>query len=75
MDLAQALRANRTSRIALVGAGGKTTALFQVARQLDPPVLVTTTTHLGVWQLALADRHIVIGGGGDIHLPQAAEGR
>jgi molybdenum cofactor cytidylyltransferase len=66
MDLAQALRANRTSRIALVGAGGKTTALFQVARQLDPPVLVTTTTHLGVWQLALADRHIVIGGGGDI---------
>lgn len=33
--------------IAFVGAGGKTTALFRLARELRPrPVLVTTTTHL-----------------------------
>jgi hypothetical protein len=40
--------------IAFVGAGGKTTALFQLAREL-PPVIVNATTHLGVWQ-SLADR-------------------
>jgi len=44
--------------IAFVGAGGKTTAIFQLARQLPPPVLVTTTTHLGTWQVALADQHV-----------------
>lgn len=35
--------------IAFVGAGGKTTAMFRLARELDGrglPVLVTTTTHL-----------------------------
>jgi probable selenium-dependent hydroxylase accessory protein YqeC len=45
--------------IAFVGAGGKTTALFQLARELPPPVIVSATTHLGVWQIPLADRHIV----------------
>jgi len=45
--------------IAFVGAGGKTTAMFQVARELPPPVLVTTTTHLGVWQTSLADSHVI----------------
>jgi hypothetical protein len=45
--------------IAFVGAGGKTTALFQLAWELPPPVIVSATTHLGVWQIPLADRHIV----------------
>jgi molybdenum cofactor cytidylyltransferase len=45
--------------IAFVGAGGKTTAMFQLARQLPPPVIVTATTHLGDWQIPLADRHII----------------
>lgn len=49
--------------LALVGAGGKTTALFQLARQLTARryanVLVATTTHFGVWQAAEADRHLV----------------
>jgi len=44
--------------IAFVGAGGKTTAIFQLARQFSQPVLITTTTHLGAWQIQLADRHI-----------------
>jgi len=60
MELAQALRLPKTPSLAFVGAGGKTTALFQLARQLPPPVLVSTTTHLGVRQCSLADHHIVV---------------
>jgi molybdenum cofactor cytidylyltransferase len=44
--------------IAFVGAGGKTTALFEMARSAAPAV-VTTTTHLAEAQSALADCHIV----------------
>ena len=70
LTLAQALRLARPGNsasdptstgpvtIALVGAGGKTTAMFALARQLRP-ALVTTTTHLGVWQASAADSHLV----------------
>lgn len=50
--------------IAFVGAGGKTTAMFQLARELQTSasgprsVIVTATSHLGAWQTPLADRHI-----------------
>ncbi|MCI0521568.1 MAG: hypothetical protein L0Z70_15090, partial [Chloroflexi bacterium] len=64
MQLRQALRLPETPRLALVGAGGKTTALFQLARQFvgtpDQAVLVTTTTHLAVEQASLADHHLQI---------------
>lgn len=60
MNLSQALRLPHSSRLALVGSGGKTTALFQLAYQLAPPVLVTATTHLAVEQLRLANRHIIV---------------
>ena len=53
------LEINRGMTIAFVGVGGKTTAIFQLARELPPPVLVTTTTHLGAWQVSLADHHII----------------
>jgi len=33
--------------------------MFQLARQLPSPVIVTATSHLGTWQLRLADQHIV----------------
>ena len=59
LSLAQALRVPASPCIAFVGAGGKTTALFQLARQLPEPVIVTSTTHLGAWQTQLADRHII----------------
>ena len=62
MNLSRALRIKKISperRIAFVGAGGKTTAVFQLARELTPPVLVTSTTHFGFWQIPLADKHIV----------------
>lgn len=60
MNLSRALRLSRTSRVALVGAGGKTTALFQAAHSLSMPVAVTSSTHLGAWQAELADRYLVI---------------
>ena len=57
----------RGEGIAFVGAGGKTTAVFQLARDLlssqsivhrSSSVIVTATSHLGVWQIPLADGHI-----------------
>lgn len=71
MNFAQALRLSQPSLsdqnpvVAFAGAGGKTTALFQLARQLSP-AMVTTTTHLGAWQAPLADRHIVAGDAVDL---------
>ena len=59
MQLIRALRLSQTSCIAIVGAGGKTTALFQIARQFNGPVILTATTHLGGWQIPLADQHII----------------
>ncbi len=45
--------------VALVGAGGKTTAIFLLAREAKKPAVITSTTHLGSWQVKQADRHIV----------------
>lgn len=59
MDLKQAIRAQRDSQIAFVGAGGKTTAIFQLARQMELPVFVANSTHLAHSQASLADRHVV----------------
>ena len=63
MELIQALRLDQTAsppRVAFVGAGGKTTAMFQCARQFTGPVFVTATTHLAAHQLDLADQHFFI---------------
>ncbi|MGB8214101.1 MAG: selenium cofactor biosynthesis protein YqeC [Anaerolineales bacterium] len=60
MKLAQALRLKPSppfGSIALVGSGGKTTALFQLARGLPAPVIVSASTHLHVNQIKLADSH------------------
>jgi molybdenum cofactor cytidylyltransferase len=59
LSLVQALRLHASPRIAFTGAGGKTTAMFQLARQLPEPVIVTATSHLGAWQTKWADRHII----------------
>ena len=72
MQLDQAFRIADIPRIALVGAGGKTTALFQLARILSNgrassspgspvrPVIVTATTHLHIDQVRLADSHWIV---------------
>ncbi len=51
-------RSADTQVVAFVGAGGKTTGMFQLAHDLPPPVIVTATTHLAVSQASLADRHL-----------------
>jgi molybdenum cofactor cytidylyltransferase len=58
----QAIRFSNSSTIAFTGAGGKTTAMFQLARELSTksPVLVTASSHLGSWQVSLADKHLVV---------------
>lgn len=76
MKLSKALRISSTSSslsqsgefetIAFVGAGGKSTALFQLARELRPPAMVSATTHLGVWQIPLVDQHRIVKTKGDI---------
>jgi len=45
---------------AFVGAGGKTSVMFALANEIDGPVILTTTTHLGTWQAELADSHFII---------------
>lgn len=60
MKLVDALRIADLPRLSFVGAGGKTTAMFRLARQLPAPVLVTATTHLATWQIELADDHIYV---------------
>lgn len=77
MNLLKALRLDQEkdlSIISIVGAGDKTTALFQLARQLlelKPRVLVTATSHLGNWQTQFADHHIIVDEKSDIQLPFA----
>jgi molybdenum cofactor cytidylyltransferase len=52
--------------IAFVGAGGKTTAMFQLAREIQSQIvnrqssiIITATTHLGISQVSQADQHII----------------
>jgi len=67
MNLSHALRLDRlfanSQTVCLTGAGGKSTALFQLARELTQnpgsAIILTATTRLGAWQTSLADHHIV----------------
>ena len=61
-SLRKAFRLGTAPRLALVGAGGKTTVLFRLAGEYPPPVLVTATTHLGVEQLIPGGRHFLVDG-------------
>ncbi|MBM3152467.1 MAG: putative selenium-dependent hydroxylase accessory protein YqeC [Chloroflexi bacterium] len=65
MDLSRALRISSSPCLAFTGAGGKTTALFQLARQCSPAI-VSASTHLHVNQIALADCHQVASLGMDL---------
>jgi molybdenum cofactor cytidylyltransferase len=60
MNLAQALRYTPPASIALAGSGGKTTLLFQLARELGQPVIVAATSHMHIDQLKLADLHWIV---------------
>jgi len=60
MDLVKAFRMTNKTKAAIVGSGGKTTAMFQLARDFGSRVILTTTTHLAQDQLMQADRHIAL---------------
>ncbi len=66
MEIFRALRINADTRMAFVGAGGKTTAMFRAARQARTKVIVASAAHLAVDEAALADRHFIIQSGGDL---------
>lgn len=65
LSLARTLRISSFLSVAFVGAGGKSTAMFQLARELSPPVIVSATSHLGVWQIPLVDKHSILRTKGD----------
>lgn len=74
MNILYALRLDQTQPppiLCFVGSGGKTTAMFQLARQFPGHklVLVTATTHLGAWQTPFADHHIIADDINGIQLP------
>ena len=69
MDIVRRLRLNNGSRIALVGSGGKTTLMYQLALDYQSRVILTTTTHMSQDQLNIADHHFTISSINDIPKP------
>jgi molybdenum cofactor cytidylyltransferase len=63
LTLVKALRIKASDVVAFIGSGGKTTAIFQLARQNESSVIVTATSHLGTWQVSKADTHIIASSG------------
>ncbi len=68
MKLIDTFKQIEAKSIAFVGAGGKTTAIFDLANQFDTPVFVTTTTKIGVDEKDLGDRWIEINSKNDLNL-------
>jgi molybdenum cofactor cytidylyltransferase len=60
MDLINRFRLSKDSKIALVGSGGKTTLMFELARSFKSQVICTTTTHMAQDQLNKADHHFEV---------------
>lgn len=61
MTLAEALRMSADESVALVGGGGKTTAMFRLAREVvdrGGRAITTTTTRIFGAQIALAPAHV-----------------
>ncbi len=56
-SLKAALGLGEMPRVAFVGSGGKTTALFQLAKEYASPVIVTATSRLEIFQTKQADHH------------------
>ena len=62
MKLADALDMTGNEVVALVGGGGKTTAMFRLAREMvdnGGSAITTTTTHIFATQIALAPAHVL----------------
>lgn len=59
MNICNGLRIDSHTRLALVGSGGKTTIMFNIGRELAAPIVLTTTTHLSMDEVARSDRHVM----------------
>jgi molybdenum cofactor cytidylyltransferase len=62
LNLADALNVTGDEVVALVGGGGKTSAMFRLAREIVDKggrVITTTTTHIFAAQIALAPAHVL----------------
>ncbi len=59
MKLIQALRVDSSSRISLVGSGGKTSALIRLGQEWPSVSLVASTAHLGKDQVSKFPQHAI----------------
>lgn len=71
-DLVNIFRLQPGMRVAVVGSGGKTSTLVQLARQLQRGVILTTTTHIGASQFLPDMAHYRIPTGEEFAFPWAA---
>jgi molybdenum cofactor cytidylyltransferase len=63
VELSRALRIHGSRAVAFTGAGGKSSAIHRLVEELSPtlPVVVSTTTRLGIGQSSLARTHLILG--------------
>ena len=68
MQLVRARRLKPGQLVTFTGAGGKTSALQRLLKEIpqDSPLLLTTTTHLGQQQLRQVETHWIDDGQGDL---------
>jgi molybdenum cofactor cytidylyltransferase len=75
MELIDAVQLTGETRLAFVGAGGKTTAMFRLGREWvkrhGTTILLTTTTHLAEKEIKTADHHYEIEQIADFELLEA----
>jgi molybdenum cofactor cytidylyltransferase len=63
LKLSRALRVQRNDVVALVGGGGKTSAMFRLGDELAGEgwrVVTTTSTHIGAHQIALSPHAVIL---------------
>ena len=60
MDLVHALRLDQDTRLAIVGAGGKSSLMFKAGMQFGVRAILSASTHLAKEQIGFANRHIFI---------------
>src|SRR5258706_13943627 len=74
MQIREALNVQRGDIVAFTGAGGKTTALMKLGRELAAEgwrVIATTTTRIAASELAMASGELSIGGPRGSYRPSA----
>ncbi len=60
MKLHEIMRLHEPCRVAVVGAGGKTSTIWRLAESFKDNVVITTTTHLGLDQIEKAKQKYFI---------------